>query len=219
MAHYDIKLTSENSTCVTSGLRVSLLGYSDKFHTVLLDICAAIASPLLSPDLFTYMIDTMQQKFDEFKVSDACTFCLSPGDHVRMRPGFSETAKWQALPRLTVETLREVHAKFLRECFATIVICGNVSLAGAADLSKQALQALGIPFVPVATDSPTPAFTQAAHLALQVTPIALSKSLFLCRLHALTESFSAAALSARGDNALVTRRVQHQVSGCSISLR
>ena len=219
MARYEINLTNQRSTCVISGLRVSLVGFSDRFHAVLHDVCAAIASPLLSPERFAYLIDTMQQTFDEFKVSDACSFCLYPGDHVRRRPWFSETAKEQALHRITVEKLREVHAKFLRECFATIVICGNVSLAGAADLSKQALQALGIPFVPVASDSPTPAFAQAAHLALQVTLIALSKSLFLCPLHALAKSLTAAASSARGDNTLVARRVQHQVSGCSISLR
>jgi insulysin len=178
-ARYEIKLTHQHSTCVTSGLRVSLLGFSDKFHVVLHDICAAIAAPLLSPELFAYTIDTMQQTFDELKVSDAYSFCLRPGDHVRRRPWFSETAKEQALHRLTVEKLRENHARFLQECFATIVFCGNVSLAAAAEMSKQALQALGIPFVPVASDSPTPAFTQAPHLALQVTLIAfVSLSLF-----------------------------------------
>ena len=86
----------------------------------------------------------MQQEFDELKVSDAYSFCLRRGDHVRRRPWFSEAAKEQALQRITVEKLREVHAKFLRECFATIVICGNMSHAAAADVSKLALQALGM---------------------------------------------------------------------------
>ncbi len=181
-ARYEIKLTHQHSTCVTSGLRVSLLGFSDKFHAVLHDICAAIAAPLLSPELFAYMIDTMQQTFDELKVSDAYSFCLRPGDHVRRRPWFSETAKEHALHRLTVDRLREVHAKFMRECFATIVICGNVSLDAAADMSKQALQALGIPCLPVALDSPTPAFTQAPHISLQVTLFAQS-SLHLSAIH------------------------------------
>jgi insulysin len=178
-ARYEIQLTHQHSTCVTSGLRVSLLGFSDKFHAVLRDICAAIAAPLLSPDLFAYMIDTMQQTFDELKVSDAYSFCLRPGDHVRRRPWFSEAAKEQALQRITIEKLREVHAKFLRECFATIVICGNMSHAAAADVSKLALQALGIPIISVAPESATPSFTQAPHLALQVTLIDYSDPPFL----------------------------------------
>jgi hypothetical protein len=58
----------------------------------------------------------------------------------------------------------------MRDCFATIVLCGNVSMAAAADLSKSALQALQIPISPIATGIPLPAFTQAPHLALQARP-------------------------------------------------
>lgn len=133
------------------------------------------------------MIDTMQQEFDELKVSDAYYFCLRRGDHVRRRPWFSEAAKEQALQRITVEKLREVHAKFLRECFAAIVICGNMSHAAAADVSKLALQALGIPITSVAPESVTPSFTQAPHLTLQVTLIDHSNPLF-CPCLVLTAS-------------------------------
>ncbi len=167
-AHYDIMLTHLHASCVTSGLRVSLVGFSDKFDVVLQDLCTTIAAPLLSPDLFAYVIETYQQIFDELKMSDAYTFSLRPGDTVRRQPWYSEDAKEKALHALTVEKLRDVHARFMRECFATIVLCGNLSLSHAAELSKSALQKLGLPIVPVAANSPTPAFTQAPHLALQV---------------------------------------------------
>jgi insulysin len=167
-AHYDIMLTHLHASCITSGLRISLVGFSDKFDVVLQDLCATIAAPSLSPDLFAYVIETYQQIFDELKVSDAYTFCLRPGDTVRKQPWYSEDAKEKALHGLTLDKLRDVHARFMRECFATVVMCGNVSLAAAADLSKMALQKLGLPIVPAAANTPTPAFTQAPHVALQV---------------------------------------------------
>jgi len=56
----------------------------------------------------------------------------------------------------------------MRECFVTIVLCGNLSLSAAADMSKMILRTLGIPIVLIPDGGPTSAFTQAPHLALQV---------------------------------------------------
>jgi hypothetical protein len=138
-----------------------------KIDAVVRDVCATIAAPLLSPELFAYVTGTMQQTFDELKVSDAYSFCLRPGDHVRRRPWNSESAKEEALKGVTLQKLSDAHARFMRECFATIIMSGNLSLAAAADLSTLALKALEIPIVPIAAGSAVPAFTQAPHVALQ----------------------------------------------------
>jgi insulysin len=167
-ARYEIVLTHQHSENVTSGMRVSVNGFSDKMDAVLQTVCASIAAPLLSPELFAYNIEKMQQAFDEIKVSDAYSFCLRPGDQVRRQPWFSEAAKEEALHEMTLEKLCDAHARFMRECFVTIVLCGNLSLSAAADMSKMILRTLGIPIVLIPDGGPTSAFTQAPHLALQV---------------------------------------------------
>jgi insulysin len=167
-AKYQIDLTHQHQVCVTSGLRVSVLGFSDKFDAVLQSVCAAIAAPELSPELLEYVLGTYHQLFTELKVSDAYTFCLRPCDHVRMKPWFSEDAKEKALQKITLEKLRSVHSSFMRDCFVTTVICGNISSTSAAETSKLALQTLRIPVAPIAGDCRTPAFTLHPHLTFQV---------------------------------------------------
>ncbi len=117
-AKYEIRLTHQHSTCVTSGIRVSVLGFSDKIDAVLHDVCAVIAAPVLSPELVAYVVDTMQQTFDELKVSDAYSFCLRPADHVRRRPWFSEAAKELALQGITADKLRAVHGR----CYKFVIV-------------------------------------------------------------------------------------------------
>jgi secreted Zn-dependent insulinase-like peptidase len=85
-----------------------------------------------------------------------------------MKPWFSEDAKEKALQKITLEKLRSVHSSFMRDCFVTTVICGNISSTSAAETSKLALQTLRIPVAPVAGDCRTPAFTLHPHLTFQV---------------------------------------------------
>ena len=212
-AKYEITLTHQHSSCVTSGLRLSVLGFSDKIDAVVRDVCATIAAPLLSPELFAYVTGTMQQTFDELKVSDAYSFCLRPGDHVRRRPWNSESAKEEALKGVTLQKLSDAHARFMRECFATIIMCGNLSLAAAADLSTLALKALEIPIVPIAAGSAVPAFTQAPHVAMQARRARFDFSAVVSSalVQTLTFIFSVTSSFTSRNGALVSRRGQHRV--------
>jgi secreted Zn-dependent insulinase-like peptidase len=211
-AKYEIRLTHQHSTCVTSGLRVSVLGFSDKMDTVLHDVCSAIAAPALLPELLALVVDTMQQTMEELKVDDAYSHCLRPADHVRRLPWFSEAAKEQALARMTLDRLRDAHAKFMRECFATIILCGNVSMTAASNMSQSVLKALQIPITLVAADSATPAFTQTPHLALQARLTLQLYPFFSPLCHSLTSLFPVAPSFTPRNDSLVPRRVQHQVT-------